>query len=89
MGASGFVNLLIVGLFHTGLLYVLYFSSLKDLKGQEAAILSYVDPLVAVFVSVIFLGEAIGLLQILGGLLILGFTLLNEIDLKRVKRIND
>jgi RarD protein len=89
MGTSGFVNLLIVGLFHTGFLYVLYFSSLKDLKGQEAAILSYVDPLVAVFVSVIFLGEAIGLLQILGGLLILGFTLLNEIDLKWVKRIND
>ncbi len=89
MQTSGFVNLLIVGLFHTGFLYVLYFSSLKDLKGQEAAILSYVDPLVAVFVSVLFLGEAIGLLQILGGLLILGFTLLNEINLKRSKRIND
>ncbi|HSN66039.1 MAG TPA: DMT family transporter, partial [Fusibacter sp.] len=89
MVTSGFVNLLIVGLFHTGFLYVLYFSSLKDLKGQEAAILSYVDPLVAVFVSVLFLGEAISLLQILGGLLILGFTLLNEIDLKRFKRINE
>lgn len=89
LAISGFVNLLIVGLFHTGFLYVLYFSSLKDLKGQEAAILSYVDPLVAVIVSVLFLGEAIGLLQILGGLLILGFTLLNEIDIKQFKRIND
>ncbi len=81
----GLVNLLIIGIFHTGIMYVLYFSSLKDLKGQEAAILSYVDPLVAVCVSVLFLGESISLIQVLGGFMILGFTLLNEIDLKRLK----
>ncbi|MBQ9991171.1 MAG: EamA family transporter [Lachnospiraceae bacterium] len=76
--ASGWINLLIVGLFHTGITYCLYFSSLKELPGQEAAILSYVDPLVAVIVSVTVLGENISILQILGGLLILGFALWNE-----------
>lgn len=78
-GTYGIINLLVVGIVHTGITYCLYFSSLKDLKGQEAAILSYTDPLVAIIVSVSFLGETISLTQILGGILILGFTLLNEI----------
>ena len=56
----------------------MYFSALKELKGQEAAILSYIDPLVAVFMSVFILGESIKWLQLLGGALILGFTLWNE-----------
>lgn len=73
-------NLLILGLFHTGICYCLYFSSLKDLKGQEVAILSYLDPLIAIIVSVAVLGEAINLMQIIGGIFILGFTLLNEIE---------
>ena len=58
--------------------YCMYFSSLKELPGQEAAILSYIDPLVAVVVSVVFLGERITPLQIVGGILILGFAVLNE-----------
>lgn len=78
LGGIGWVNLLIVGLFHTGITYCMYFSSLKELPGQEAAILSYIDPFVAVVVSVAFLGEGITLLQIVGGGLILGFAILNE-----------
>lgn len=75
----GWSNLLIVGLIHTGVTYCMYFSSLKELPGQEAAILSYVDPLVAVLISVTVLGETITPWQIIGGVLILGFTLWNEI----------
>ena len=75
----GWVNLLIVGCVHTCLAYCLYFPSLKELPGQKAAILSYIDPLVAVLISTVVLGEAMTLLQGLGGLLILGFTLLNEL----------
>ena len=78
LDASGWINLLIVGLIHTGITYCLYFSSLKELPGQEAAILSYVDPLVAVIVSVTVLGESISPLQVLGGILLLGFALWNE-----------
>ena len=69
-----------VGIIHTGITYCLYFSSLKELPGQKAAILSYIDPLVAVLVSVFLLGETLTLSQALGGLLILGFTLWNEIE---------
>ena len=69
----GWINLLIVGLVHTGVTYCLYFSSLKELPGQKAAILSYIDPLVAVLISVTVLGEAMTLWQVIGGMLILGF----------------
>lgn len=76
----GWINLLIVGLVHTGITYCMYFSSLKELPGQKAAILSYIDPLVAVLISVTILGESMTLWQVMGGILILGFTLWNEIS---------
>lgn len=79
MNSTGWTCLLVVGLFHTGVCYCLYFSSLKELPGQEAAILSYIDPLVALLVSVFILGEQILPVQILGGMMILGFTLWNEL----------
>ena len=79
LNTEGWLNLLIVGVVHTGVCYCLYFSSLKELPGQKAAILSYVDPLVAVLISVTVLGEPMTLPQIAGGLLILGFTLWNEL----------
>ena len=82
MNSKGWINLAIVGIVHTGITYCMYFSSLKELPGQKAAILSYIDPLVAVVISVTVLGETMTLWQILGGGLILGFTLWNEISPK-------
>ena len=79
LDASGWISLLVVGIVHSGIAYCLYFSALKDIPGQEAAILSYIDPLVAVAVSVFVLGEQLTALQLIGGVLILGFTLYNEI----------
>lgn len=80
----GVVNLLIVGLVHTGLAYCLYFMSLRELKGQEVAILGYIDPLVAICASLFVFGEHIGVMQLIGGLLILGFTLLNDMQTKKL-----
>ena len=85
MEGKGWSNLLIVGLIHTGVTYCMYFTSLKDLPGQKAAILSYMDPLVAVFVSVTILGESMTVFQVIGGMLILGFTFLNEVGWNRKK----
>lgn len=80
MNGMGWTCLLIVGFIHTGVTYCMYFSSLKELPGQKAAILSYIDPLVAVLVSVLLLNEKMTLWQFVGGGLILGFTLWNEIE---------
>ncbi len=82
---KGTICLLIVGLVHTGITYCMYFTSLKDLPGQKAAILSYVDPLVAVLISVTILSEPMTPPQIIGGILILGFTLWNELPGKKTK----
>lgn len=82
MNGIGWACLLIVGLIHTGVTYCMYFSSLKELPGQKAAILSYIDPLVAVLVSVLLLKETMTVWQVVGGILILGFTLWNEISPK-------
>ncbi len=77
LNSIGWVCLLVVGIFHTGITYCLYFSSLKAIPGQSTAILSYIDPLVAVVISVTVLQEPLSWRQALGGTLILGFTLWN------------
>ena len=78
LDTTGWICLLVVGLFHTGVTYCLYFTAVKDLSGQETSVLSYIDPLVAILASVLILGESMTLMQLLGGALILGFTLWNE-----------
>lgn len=79
MTGTGWMSLLMVGLVHTGVTYCLYFTAMKDLPGQKTAILSYIDPLAAVILSVTVLHEGLTLMQGIGGLLILGFTLLGEL----------
>jgi drug/metabolite transporter (DMT)-like permease len=81
---TGFINLLILGIVHTGIIYYLYFSALAHLKGQQVAILSYIDPIVAVVLSVVLLHETITMGQLAGGLLILGATLVNELKRKSI-----
>ena len=75
----GWGCLLVVGLIHTGITYCLYFSSLNELPGQESAILSYIDPLVAILIGVLVLREPLSWQQLIGGCMILGFTLWNEL----------
>ncbi len=84
LSSKGITCLLIVGLLHTGVTYCLYFSSLKELSGVTAAVLSYIDPLVAVLSSVFILREEMmSPLQLLGGAMILGFTLWNELPSRK------
>ena len=80
---TGLGFLLAVGVIHSGLAYCLYFSALPHMNGQEASLLSYADPLLAVILSVTLLQEPITAWQITGGVLILGFSLLNEIEFKK------
>lgn len=77
----GLFNLIFLGVIHTGFTYCLYLSSIKMLTGQKIALMSYIDPIFAIIISSLLLNETMGSLQILGGGLILGFTLFSEIDL--------
>ncbi len=70
---------LAIGLFHTGFAYLLYFSSIGGLGAQSVALVSYADPLVALLLSALLLGERMTGWQMLGAALILGGALFGEL----------
>lgn len=78
MQLSGWLHLFVIGAVHTGLAYYLSLSALPKLPGQEGALLTYIDPLTAICVSLLWMGETLNGIQILGGVLLLGFLILNE-----------
>lgn len=71
--------LLVLGVVHTGIAYVLYFGAVRDLTAQSVAILSYIDPMVAIVLSMTVLGEEMTLWGVLGAVMILGSTLVSEL----------
>ncbi len=71
--------LAVICIVHTGLAYALYFGSVDHLRAQTLALLSYIDPVVAVLLSAIVLREPITLLTVLGAVLILGAAALGEL----------
>lgn len=75
--------LLILGIVNTVLGFWLFFVGMAYLDGQRSAILSYVDPLAAIIISVVLLSEPMSELQLVGGLLLLGATAASEITWKR------
>lgn len=75
---TALVLLLVVGILHTGIAYRLYFSAVADLKGQTIAIFSYMDPVVAIFLSALVLGEHMDSWSVMGAVLILGSTFYSE-----------
>ena len=72
------ILVIIVGVIHTGFVYYLYFGSMERLNAQAVAILSYIDPVVAVLASWIFLKEPLTLMVIIGAVLIIGSAILSE-----------
>ena len=76
------ILLLIVGIVHTGLGYLLYFGSMDHIKSQTIAILSYTDPVVALLLSAIILRESMGIFEIIGAILIIGSAVISEFPKK-------
>lgn len=70
---------LVVGIVHTGFAYVFYFGSMQSLKAQTIALFSYLDPIFAILLSAIVLGEPLGMTSIIGAVLVLGSTLVSEL----------
>lgn len=78
--ASAIILLLIVGIFHTGIAYLLYFSSMDGVSTQSIAIISYVDPVSALLFSALFLNEPLNITGIIGAILIIGSAVISERD---------
>ncbi len=70
---------LLVGAFHTGATYAVYFASIEKLPAQTVALFSYIDPALAVLLSAWVLREPLGGYELMGIVLILGATLLSEL----------
>ena len=85
IGGTGLWMLLIVCIVHTGIAYAAYFSSVKTLKAQSVAVLSYIDPVCALLLSALFLHERLTLLGLLGAALILASALVSELGEKRAE----
>lgn len=77
--------MLLVGMLHTGFTYALYFGCTKYLSAQTLAIVSYVDPVVAILLSAVLLGESMTLLGAAGAVLVLGATLVSEMPDRSAK----
>ena len=69
------VFVVLLGVLHTGVAYTLFFSLYEHLDSVEIVSYSYLEPLFAILFSVIVVGERLTVLQIGGGLLILGFDI--------------
>ncbi|MGE7880050.1 DMT family transporter [Peribacillus muralis] len=79
VSSSSVPFILILGIINTGIGFWLFFSGMEKLKGQSIAMLSYVDPFVAILISAIILQERMTMVQMLGGALLLGSTFFSEI----------
>ena len=77
------IMLLVVGVVHTGIAYALYFGSMNGLKAQTVALFSYIDPIVAIILSALFLKEPMTLYSGIGAVLVLGATMISELPSKQ------
>jgi drug/metabolite transporter (DMT)-like permease len=78
MTSRSAIYLLLLGVLHTGICYISYFALLQRLKSDVIAIYCYIDPFVSIVLSVSLLKDKLNLLQVVGGILILGSTFLSE-----------
>jgi drug/metabolite transporter (DMT)-like permease len=65
------ILLLVAGILHSSLAPLLYFSALRRVLAQHAAILGYIEPLAAIPLAFLFLSEKPPLMALFGGLLII------------------
>ncbi len=80
--AAGIILLIVVGVIHTGIAYLLYFGSMKNLSAQTVAIFSYIDPVIAIVLSAIVLRQPMTAYSVIGAVLILSAALISELPKK-------
>lgn len=86
MAGADYALLAVVGIVHTGVAYWLYFGALGKLPSQTVALFSYLDPVIAILLSALWLREPLGWQGALGAALILGSTLAGELPAEKMGR---
>lgn len=72
--------LILLGITHTGGAFATYFSALHHLPNQTVAIMTYLDPVVAVLVSVLLLHENTSILELIGAVILIATLVFYEIN---------
>lgn len=64
---SGWSNILILGIFASGLAYIAWYDALQVIPASQLGAFIYIEPLVTMVMATFILGEAITVVSILGG----------------------
>lgn len=76
---NGWLGILFLGIFCSGLAYIAWYDALKALTTAQTGVFLYIEPLVAVVVAFFILSESITLASLLGGgTIILGVWMVNR-----------
>ena len=76
---GGWMGAAFLGIFCSGLAYIAWYDALQTLSTAETGVFLYIEPLVAVVVAFLILGEPITLASLVGGMIILlGVWLVNR-----------
>jgi drug/metabolite transporter (DMT)-like permease len=79
LSLNGWISILFLGLFCSGIAYVIWAYSLRDLESAKVGAFLYFEPLVTVLAAWVLLSESITFLMILSGAIItLGVVLVNK-----------
>ncbi len=78
-GLRSIVLVLVLGVVHTGVAYILYFGAMARIPVESVALLGYLEPVVSVVTSALILREPITALGVLGAVLILGAAAYSEL----------
>lgn len=73
------VYTLILGVVHTGLAYAMWFNAIQHLPAPTISLLSYVDPVSAVFVSAILLSEPLSPITAIGCVIVIASMVYSEL----------
>jgi len=82
LDTNSIILLVMMGVVHTGIAYILYFNSIDTLNPSKIAILGYIEPVLSVIIGVVIFKEELSLIGGIGAILILTAALASEIGKK-------
>lgn len=70
VSAKAWANILFLGIFCSALAYLFWYDALQVLPASEAGVFLYVNPVIAVIISALFLGEPVTASMLFGGAMV-------------------
>lgn len=85
LSCSGWLGIIFLGIFCSGLAYILWYDALEILPASQAGVFLYLEPVVAVVIAALLLAEPVNIAVLLGGgTILLGVWIVNRRSAKQV-----